>query len=188
MERKTVEIYEYNHPSKLIKGDILFCNYTKNTKIIHCAMYIGNKLFIESIKYLGVRIAHAWGRPLFWDEFGYGYVKQVYQLGEELRNKIIDRAIRFALLRLKRPYNLTQVANYNPYDSTDPNSNKWYCSELVWAAYVNASIAVLNKMINISNAPHIKGSKYEWVHVRSLINSNEIQFFSPNNSPIPSQI
>ena len=30
--------------------------------------------------------------------------------------------------------------NYDPYDSSDPLSDKWYCTELIWAAYYNQGI------------------------------------------------
>ncbi|MBS3777972.1 MAG: hypothetical protein KGY50_01610, partial [Candidatus Thermoplasmatota archaeon] len=32
--------------------------------------------------------------------------------------------------------------NQNPNDETDPLSNKWYCTELIWAAFMNQGINI----------------------------------------------
>ncbi len=128
---------------KIEPGDILYDPYSAG--VGHVGMYVGNGQVVEAQgDYLHPNNAEKSKvniNPLWkWD---YPFRKSVY------------------LLRVKKPENLTQTefeqAKQNVVDfvlnqadkaydwawlqkSTDENSEFWYCSELVWAAYKNQGI------------------------------------------------
>lgn len=165
---------------ELKKGDILFCQHTEREfGKIHCAMYIGDEQFIESMPFFGVRFSAPKDIAPFWNLYFYGYVKNVSE-------EIIDDAIEWACKQRGCGYQYLQfshsIANYEHEDKTDPLSNRWYCSELVWAAYMNAS----DKRINLGNPKKIHGSKYRKVWVVDLQkDTDNIQIFHPENALLP---
>jgi len=142
---------------KLLKFD-----GTKGFSNDHCAMYIGNNRFIEASPYrsiffgpykndkLGVVITPRFIFNLWGTNFTFGYVKNAT---EEQR----EGAIKWAKTQVGKPYQwaFPNKDNYqswhacpNPDGSAyDPNGTKyyecypnyWYCSELVWAAYLSQS-------------------------------------------------
>jgi hypothetical protein len=141
-------------------------------------MYIGNDTTIEAMPFFGVS---KWStnpklRPYPWNKEEWYYVDDVYKKDNYTKNAIIEQSIAFAKRQYWKRYQFWQrwnIANYNPYDS-DWTSRMWYCSELVWASYMNAT----SEQINISNAKHISGSKYEFVHVYSLLRSGKLTKFN----------
>ena len=165
---------------KLQKGDILFCKHTtREYGNIHCAMYIGDKQFIESMPVFGVRISKPRDIAPFWNLFFYGYVKNA---NEDIIESAIDWACRQQGCRYQYIQYNHSVANYKPNDRTDPFSHRWYCSELIWAAYMNAS----NYSINLGKPRKIKGSKYTKVWVIDLQKDiDQIQIFCPRDPLLP---
>ncbi|RLF39355.1 MAG: hypothetical protein DRN12_07095 [Thermoplasmata archaeon] len=162
------KIFNVKAPAYLQIGDILFCDVNSDilNKFIeiekrlgihlpvftsigfsndHCALYIGNNLFIEAFPYrprplrlnwCGVVISPLWKIKLWATNITYGHVETA---SKEQRIK----AVEWALARLGRPYQFyTFLSNYNPHDPNDIFSNRWYCSELVWAAYYNQGINI----------------------------------------------
>jgi len=112
----------------------------------HCAMYIGDNRFIEAAPYrmrllkgnvLGVVISPFWKIQLWATNFTYGSV--------ETTQDILDKAVSWAKTRLGRPYQLIFQGgtNPNPNDASDPFSDHWYCSELIWAAYWNQEVKII---------------------------------------------
>ena len=170
----------YNNIRELQKGDILFCQHTEREfGKIHCAMYIGDEKFIESMPFYGVRISRAEDIAPFWNLYFYGYVKNA---NEEIIENAIDWACRQQECRYQYLQFQHSIANFQSEDKTDPFSNRWYCSELIWAAYMNAS----NKSINLGNPKRIHGSKYQKVWVIDLQRDDKnIQMFCPKKPLLP---
>jgi len=180
--KKTNESYslEITPTRKLQRGDILFCKSTEREfGKIHCAMYLDNDEFIESMPFFGVRTANSDEIAPFWNLFYYGYIKTANE-------QVIEDAIDWAMKQIGCRYQYLQfqhsIANYSSKDRTDPFSNRWYCSELIWAAFMNAS----NNQINLSNTKKISGTKYHKVWVEDLEKDKDnIQMFCPKNPPLP---
>ena len=134
-------------PENLNVGDILFCDVKpkivdKLSKIgldmfvsisgysnDHCAMYIGNNLFIESAPYrfnpikfsiTGVVISPFWKLKTWATNFTYAYVNT----SQEIR----DDAIGWAKKQLGTPYS---------------GSEGMHCSELVWYAYLKQNLKLV---------------------------------------------
>jgi uncharacterized protein YycO len=182
MKNTENEIKNDSHLNEVLKGDILYCEHTDHPERIHCAMYLWNGYFIESLPFFGVTISHAWTRPVVWNDFKYGYVKKVYEMDEDEAQEIIKKAVRWALCRIGCRYQFEyKPSNFKPFDLYDPRSNRWCCSELIWAAYMNAS----DGAINISDSDHIRGTMYDYVSVRSIKRKEEVQEFTPDDDLIP---
>jgi hypothetical protein len=55
----------------------------------------------------------------------------------------IQNALEFAESQLGRAFQHPYInKSYDPNNELDPNSDEWYCSELVWAAYYNCNHSV----------------------------------------------
>jgi uncharacterized protein YycO len=137
-------------PSYLEVGDLLFVEARPWVRVVfgvdvpgwdHVAMYVGGGLFIEAGDYPGTHVVTyaPLGFYCLWaSEIAYGRVvtaDESQRLG----------AVAFAECQLYQPYQDPYVcwwANANPNDPDDPYSNEFYCSELVWAAYVHEGINI----------------------------------------------
>jgi len=86
---------------------------------------------------LGVVISPFWKIQLWATNFTYGSV--------DTTQDIRDKAVSWAQTRLGRPYQLIFQGGANPYpnDTSDPFSDHWYCSELIWAAYWNQGVKLI---------------------------------------------
>jgi uncharacterized protein YycO len=151
-------------PSYLKKGDLLFCDINPKTVEMfsdlniktynfielygfsndHCAMYIGNNMFVEACPYrydedtgnwIGVvkthiSTFHLWATNITFVSFS--------NISDDQR----ENAVNWALDRKGAPYQTKSLyqKNDDPNDSFDEYSNHWYCSELIWAAYKNQGI------------------------------------------------
>jgi len=148
-------------PTYLKPGDIVFCdvkpkineylnkiglwsigNYGFSND--HCALYIGKNYFIEAFPYrirplrmniFGVTISPFWKIKLWGTNFTYAYVKT----DQQTRNE----AVKWTLLRLGNPYQFFGSANPDINDPNDVFSNRWFCSELIWAAYWNQNVKII---------------------------------------------
>ena len=134
-------------PPYVQAGDIVFFelyNYSYiNPGWDHCGIYIGNNEFIHASDYL--HCVAKQDLSLFEKldiEIVYG---KVITSNETQRNN----AINFAEGQIGKPF--------NPPEFKDPsfNSEGWYCSELVWAAYLNQGIDIDR---NGWNFPHYVGT------------------------------
>jgi len=148
-------------------GDIIIWKKKGAPDLIHCGMEFNGKV-IEALPGRGVNLNPYFPRlrGKVWDTVEMYYVKDATY--EERKH-----ACAWAISQRWKKYQLWwrfNKANWNPYDSSDCKSNEFYCSELIWAAYMNAT----NGKLNISDAPYINDSKYGFVHVYSLLKSGKL--------------
>lgn len=182
-EGEPVEDIDTVHPDHLEKGDILLMRNKKSKAFgWHCAMYVGDDLFIESRPGSGVRLANFKQASFSFNELYYGYVKDLYResYDSNKREEIINKAISWAKKQIGKKYQFLQyqksTANWDPNDKSDRKSDRWYCSELVWAAYMNST----NGKLNLGNKQKKKDTKYEEIWVKDLMKDEEnIQQFTP---------
>jgi cell wall-associated NlpC family hydrolase len=122
-------------PAFVRPGDILFCdtrNYFGGHSIPgwdHAAIYAGNECFIEAVPNEGVWITsmaiyQTWAKRI-------RYARVVRATTSQR-----EAAIAFARSQLGKPYQ----PEFNRIKDPSPDSEEWYCSELVWAAYYNQGI------------------------------------------------
>jgi uncharacterized protein YycO len=150
-------------PAYLQKGDLLFCDYKPDFESFarslniqihhpitthgphndHVAMYIGNDMFIEACPYfydgekqawIGVVTTHIGTFHLWAENITYGVLSNVTKEQRE-------GAVSWALSQIGQPYqeNIFPL-NDDPTDTDDPASDQWFCSELVWAAYLHQGV------------------------------------------------
>lgn len=160
----------YSHPI-LDPGDILICK-TPGSLIFgdwtHVGMYIGNGNVVESnmtnsiTREPGVEV-----NPL--SDWMYPKKKWVsYQRVSTADDATRRAAVKFAMDQYydgdKYDYNFFQK-------SSDPNSDSWYCSELVWAAYWNAS----NGQIDLEYHQFGIRFPYGFVHPEEIYDDEETE-------------
>ncbi|MBC8275561.1 MAG: hypothetical protein H8E40_11425 [Chloroflexi bacterium] len=104
----------------------------------HTGMYVRSGITIEADS-SGVlyRDISSWDKP---------QRKNVYLLRVNCSQEAINNAINFAVAQLNKEYDYKWVQK-----KCSPESNHWYCSELVWAAYYNQG-AGINTEYNWSNS------------------------------------
>jgi len=181
-EKKLHTNRDYFDPDSLNIGDLLFCD--TDTDVLtymfelnsgysndHCAMYIGNDRFIHAISSLpfvplssGVCI---WSYSDFETYFKNIVFAHVTSASESDRLA----AVEWAKGRLGTPYQYNQWlqgANYDPYDPDDTHSNRWYCSELIWAAYYSQS----NQRIDLCKGNWTYGGD---VYVNHILGDDECE-------------
>jgi len=133
-------------PPYIRAGDIVFMeqnNYSlKYPGWDHCGIYVGNNEFIHASGYLQCVVKQ--NISLF-EQFD---CEIVY--GKVITSNETQRinAINFAEGQIGKPYNVRHLKH------TNFNSTAWYCSELVWAAYLNQGIDIDR---NGWNFPHYVG-------------------------------
>ncbi len=152
----------------LVKGDLIFMEKA-HTEIIqdvdgttsndHVALYIGYDV-VDGVS--GIWCISA---GLLEEGSGVGYVRLGYytdenyfdhlKIGRVMTANLTQRnaAIVWAKARVGSQYQSwfghdglipRPLKCANPYDPFIPTANKWYCSELVWAAYYNQGIDIDN--------------------------------------------
>lgn len=138
--------------SDLKKGDILFEHKVGDWGILastgywtHLGIYDGGGRVIEAISGVGVTSSPVAG----WDYPGKNDVG-IYRLTGATQSQI-DVAVAFAQ---------KQAGNHRPYqdwllywDFSASSETAWYCSELVWAAYLKAGIDLVPAPNSLGIAP-----------------------------------
>jgi len=121
-------------PPYLEVGDILFCE-CQDPSIHHipgwdhAAIYVGDNEFIEAVPDFVRKVPLA--EFYTWAEnITYGYVSTA---SPSQRQSAVD----FAEDQLGKPYQPCPLQK-----DPSPDSDSWYCSELVWAAYYQAGIDI----------------------------------------------
>jgi parallel beta-helix repeat (two copies) len=112
----------------LYDKDSLYSSALGLLSIGHVGIYVGNGLTIEA-ESDGVDYHSIYE----WDYTR----KNVYLLGVSCSNEIQERTASFAMEQWGKDYDNNWLQK-----SSDPNSESWYCSELVWAAYYNQGIDI----------------------------------------------
>jgi hypothetical protein len=115
--------------------------------------------FIDVPNYNDLITNRAW-------EFRYGHV--VYNSGGDVSSTIKNGAIAWAVGKLGDEYQIVfedgwiKHANYVPPQWLFPNSYKWYCMELTWAAYYNQGINIdSNGGLGVSGNDILADNNYE---------------------------
>lgn len=184
-------------PEDLQIGDLLFIESIAFFHNIrgswdHVAMHIGNNLFVEANNYSeipifgrknGVQITPLWRFKLWTQYWAFGKVKTA-------NNDQRESAVKWALSQIgKDNYQVSWGdsswwANSNPNDQTDPNSNKWYCAELIWASYYNISNGIIN--LDISPGP-LQPPRGDGIHLsvnpQAIASHNDIIIYNQKNAP-----
>jgi len=129
----------------LEQGDILFRQIENTTITDHSLLYINYSninetyLFVEAKSYHG--FDHVTKKEYTKDELLSGPYKKfarVINSNETQKQNAVD----FVLSQIGKPFDhgfFHHDKNHNPTDTKDQNSSKWYCTELVWAAYYNCN-------------------------------------------------
>jgi uncharacterized protein YycO len=184
---------EYFDSESLNIGDLLFCDI--NTEVLtymrevapgysndHSAMYIGNDRFIHAIPSMlfvslpsGVCIWSLSEIETYFTNIVFAHVTTASE-SDRLN------AVEWAKDRLGRPYQYRQwvkSANCNPYDPDDKYSDRWYCSEIIWAAYYNQN----NQKIDLCKNNWTYGGR---VYVSHILGDDELETHSniPPNANI----
>jgi len=153
----------------------------------HVAMYIGLNRFIESNDYTaweggyldGVQISPWWWMNVVFCDFTVGRVDSA------TTNQKLE-AVAFSLSQIGETYQHS-YPNYEPYHSwhanpdiddpgspyyypDDPYINYWYCTEIVWAAY-------LHQGINTDSTPEPVDGIHYLVTPDDMLNSDEILLY-----------
>lgn len=131
-------------PDDLEPGDLLFCeiktfSYTyTDPGWDHVALYIGNNTFIDASRHGGVRRISLDSLERFTKEMMFGTVQTANQTQKEA-------AVAFVKQQLGKPFDYYEfffVPWLNRAKNADINASSWYCSELIWAAYLNQGIDI----------------------------------------------
>jgi uncharacterized protein YycO len=120
-------------------GDIIVVDYPRNIDITlgkwdHAGLYIGDKQIIEATPRHGVRIVSI-------PDFLSSSVDAIVLRVADASPKVKAKAVQFALEQQGKPYNWSWLKKLHAY------SDNYYCSQLVWAAYYEAS----NHQIDLRN-------------------------------------
>jgi uncharacterized protein YycO len=159
----------------------------------HVAMYIGNNQFIEANDYssipppiggtCGVQITPLWKYKLWTQYCTFGSVKNTTE-------KQRKAAVNWALDQIgdgnfqKCWGNGSWWANPNPNDKNDPDSNNWYCAELIWAAYYNTSNGTIDLDIHPGPLQPPTGDGLHFaVNPQNIASHNKILLYSDRNAP-----
>ncbi len=159
----------------------------------HVAMYIGNNQFIEANDYSsipppiggtsGVQITPLWKYKLWTQYCAFGTVKNI---NEKQRKAAVDWAIaQIDDGNFQKCWgNGSWWANPNPNDKNDPDSNNWYCAELIWAAYYNTSNGTID--LDITPGP-LKPPTGDGIHFavnpQNIASHEDILIYSDKNAP-----
>lgn len=133
--------------SMLQPGDIafkhpdIFPDYFP-TILDHCLLYVGFNnstgmyVFIEA-SMVDTRVQYRFETEETLTGPFYGPFARVRHANESQKQNAID----FAKRQIGKPFQGEWInKNYNPEDTiNDPLADKWYCSELIWAAYYNCN-------------------------------------------------
>jgi uncharacterized protein YycO len=157
-------------PSYLKTGDLIFCDikpcFAKifggivSSRIIpgnsndHVAMYIGRNKIIHSMPG-GVKIVPFWTMKIWAENIAFANVKNALE-----QDRI--NAVKWAKTRLFRLYQHDWYwpSNFNPKDKDDKYSDFWTCAELVWAAYWNQGIKIINENFSQTHSFLITSANY----------------------------
>jgi len=169
------ESQDHYIPGYVQVGDIIFMdakNYFESSSSMssmgwdHVAMYIGNNKWVESIGEKGVRITD-FSENRWIGEYAYAYVKNA---NESIRLK----AVEFAKKQLGESYDDLDFFKpcWNRLKNPCNDSDGWYCAELVWASYYNASNGEIDIDLNGWGRPR-------WVQTIDISSDDDVQFY-PN--------
>jgi PKD repeat protein len=120
----------------LEEGDLLLCRSPKSWVPgfwTHCGIYIGDNQVVEALGFKGVV-----KNPL--SDWSFPNKKCVTALRVETDPNTRKKAANFAISREGRPFDLWSIFYLQKQRGGGALlSEVWYCSELVWAAYLSAS-------------------------------------------------
>jgi hypothetical protein len=90
-----------------------------------------------------------------------------------------QNAIKFAESQIGKQFQFPyHNKSYDPYDEKDPYSNKWYCSELVWAAYYNCNGTIGAGIdIDFDGWNVLEGDKYATVMPEDILADDDVEQF-----------
>ncbi|MFE3845974.1 NlpC/P60 family protein [Thermoplasmatota archaeon] len=199
LELKNFEINKQPVLPKNIKiGDLVFIESISFFHNIcnswdHVAMYIGNNQFIEANDYSsipppiggtsGVQITPLWKYKLWTQYCTFGTVKNT---SENQRQAAVNWAIdQIEDGNFQKCWgDGSWWANANPNDKNDPDSNKWYCAELIWAAYYNTSNGTIDLDITPGplQPPTGDGIHYA-VNPQNIASHNDIIIYANKEAP-----
>ena len=127
-------------PPYLKVGDILFCewqHYNTDPCWDHVALYIGDNNFIEATPVGNgvVRIIDGEWFTKYTKALCYGTVTTANDAQRM-------EAVFFAISQLGKPYQHLDLnkLTFNRLKDPSSNSESWYCTELIWAAYYHQKI------------------------------------------------
>jgi uncharacterized protein YycO len=170
IDKKNESISKYVVPPSIQVGDIVFMEidnyYCKIPGWDHCGIYVGNNEFIHASGYLNCVVKQNISFFEQFDDVEIVYGKVITSNEEQRIN-----AINFAEGQIGKPYNARESKNPS-FDS-----QAWYCSELVWAAYLNQEIDL---DINGWNFPHYVGTiEICWDDDVEMYTSHELNQWHP---------
>ena len=93
----------------------------------------GNYQFIEANGRDGVRTV------TYSEEFMKN--ENIFNMVYRVKGANKDRVVSFALSQVGKPFKPLHI-KWNPKFDNDPNADKWYCTELIWAAYYNCGVDI----------------------------------------------
>ena len=187
-------------PDNFKVGDLMFIesvSYFQNVcnSWDHVAMYIGDNMFIESNDYSkiprpiggtsGVQVTPLWKYKLWTQCCAFG---TVVSANESQRQAAVDWAL------AQRGEGNFQTgwaendwwANPNPNDESDPNSDKWYCAELIWAAYYNSSGGAIDIDFSPGPLPPPSGDGIHFaVNPQDIAINDNVSIYTDANAPSP---
>jgi len=159
----------------------------------HVAMYIGNNQFIEANDYssipppiggtCGVQITPLWKYKLWTQYCAFGTVKNINQSQRQAAVNWAKEQIDIGNFQ-KCWGNGSWWANSNPNDKNDPNSNNWYCAELIWAAYYNTSDGLIDLDIDPGPLqPPTGDGIHNAVNPQNIASHENILLYSDKGAP-----
>ena len=115
----------------IIPGDILYCP-TIRGKVNHVGLYVGDGKVVEVCFPTGVAETSI-------EEWDYPEKNDVTLLRVDCSNEVREKAVSFAKAQVGDDFEPAWLLwKKNP----DPDSDYWYCSELVWVAYYNQGVDI----------------------------------------------
>jgi PKD repeat protein len=126
-------------------GDLLLCrsenSWVPGEEWTHVGMYVGDDEVVEAVAEAeyGERVIVSPLSSWSWPSKTYVRALSVATADPQIRGK----AVQFAKSKVGQPYDKWSLV----FLTKQADGNRWYCSELVWAAYLNES----NRQIDLDN-------------------------------------
>jgi hypothetical protein len=166
--------------NKLKPGDIIIYLPGRSVQYGHCRLFKGYTPFtrkymiIESFYHVIKYKCRLFGLMFPYHLFRYDgiVIVRVNATAEQKQN-----AIKFAENQVGKRFDFDhdkENKNFDPKDPNDPNANKWYCSELVWAAYYNQGIDIDYNGWE-KDIQDKKGNNYSFVSPLDIIADDDVQ-------------
>lgn len=173
--------------NSIVPGDLLLCSSPGSAVLAvsewtHAGMYVGQRegyggeWVVEALKSGGVQYTPitSWDYP---DKVAVEIRRVFSGLGEAYDNAFRAGAIQFAEWQVGKDYSLLHLT---PHYNND--SDSWYCTELVWASYLNSFYP--NQGINIDGPQDSVG----WITPDSIHSDDNTTFVDGHFERFPSEI